>query len=91
MARFFVGQRVRIAWCKYPENQWKVGRCGVITEPFEGARESGWVVSLDGVGIGYHLTGSPRWFVESQLEPITDRNTKVEWSECVWQPSGVKA
>jgi len=89
MSRFFVGQRVRVVRADYPENE---GIEVVIT----GINQVG-MSAIDGqtfVGYGVNITnrfGNSAIAREDQLEPITDRNTKVEWSECAWQPNGVSA
>lgn len=83
MATFRVGQRVRlIRVINHPD---KIGKEGVITDRHISPAGCGWCVQLDGD------TRANGWAEEWQLEPITDRNTKVEWSECAWSPHGVEA
>jgi hypothetical protein len=87
MATFYVGQRVRIVYCKYPELFGDfAGRQGTVT---------GFGPCIEGPGNAVLIDGEPErrndgrkfWFLSEQLEPIQPEGYKtVEWSECLWQP-----
>ena len=85
MAKFFVGQRVRIINSLFfPEY---IGKETVITEPLQ--VRSGFFVPSPWLGYGVQIDpffNPPAEF----LEPLQyDGMQPVEWSECLWQPEGV--
>lgn len=72
MARFYVGQRVRIVALDYMGglHDFLLGKSGKITGPSPSLRHD-WRVCVDGVGdVG--LGGFPLAFRSDQLEPILD-------------------
>lgn len=97
MARFYVGQRVRVKWSfGWPE---LAGEEGVIVQPrivdnpaSPHFGRHGWRVAPDcwgtprapRIGVGGGGFFCP---IEDQLEPLQPEGwQKVEWSDCLWQP-----
>lgn len=88
MARFYVGQRVRIIKTfQYPELLNK--ECTII-----GLDEK--ATMLDGrkyIGIALDCkspTGRPIAALPEQLEPITDCYDLSTWDQCVWRPEHMR-
>lgn len=102
MAKFYVGQRVRIKWSiSWPELAGEVGTIVGADEYCSWHPKAGqkcWVVSPD--VWGSHIAPVPAEVDghiahqfgpgEDQLEPATDANDKIEWSECIWAPEHLR-
>jgi hypothetical protein len=84
MAKFRVGQKVRVIHTKWPENGYLVGREGVVTGfgPFDS-------VTTD-IRCELPGRGQDGVFGSEYLAPIYDGYDKVSWSECLWQPTPEK-
>ena len=85
MARFYVGQRVRIVFARYAH-----GRCCVGLETVvDGFLDDGRAKLTKGLP-----NPSPAKFWNAftdQLEPLTDPGREVvSWSECVWKPEHLR-
>ncbi len=82
MARFYVGQRVRIVGCEDKIGEKQIGREATVNELacMNMARESGY--------IGVTIDSIDDWcFLPEHLEPILDDGRQLStWSECAWQP-----
>ncbi len=94
MAKFFVGQRVRIRWSDaWPELAGAVGTivsASNMVNPHTGY-QGDWEVSPD----AWWSSMSPDQsgiFVpcEEQLEPATDENDKISWDQCIWAPEHMR-
>jgi hypothetical protein len=84
--RFYVGQRVKIVECDNALMEAYVGTEHVIVAA-SGQWPGSWILS------GAQTTSSGRrcsWN-ESTLVPVEDRNEKVSWSECKWQPEHLRS
>jgi hypothetical protein len=103
MAKFYVGQRVKLARPRVPEN---ANAEGVITHigvwargdtlPCGGHAGSRFdcVVMFDRpvTDANFFRTDPHAPCLMSQLEPIQPEGWQpVEWSNCLWQPEGVAA
>jgi hypothetical protein len=100
MAKFFVGQRVRIKWSNtFPH---LAGRAGVILggayplRPGHDDPRCMWRVRPDGFesDLVPHA-GSPTGCAcfapnEDQLEPATDSYDVTTWDSCVWRPEHLR-
>lgn len=95
MARFYVGQRVRLVRTRAPF----LGKEGTITGAGEceystvaGGRQFGFVYDITIDGIGAYLPGTTARLVAApdQLEPLTPPKQQevVEWSECEFTRDG---
>lgn len=83
MAKFFVGQRVRLVVCG-PNH---LGDTGTITALYPPTRLpffSGFLVDCD---VAWDDGYPNPAMATSRLEPIYDGNEKTSWSECLWQPT----
>lgn len=106
MATFYVGQRVRIKWCRHwPE---LAGSEGTVIGTHDGSESDGVEAHPDGLGLYYDVapdgfrtnrlpkadfpTGYALFSPSAeQLEPIQyDGNKVIEWSECLWQPEHIR-
>jgi len=95
MSKFRIGQKVRVRYAMSMIGKRFVGKEGIITEiqhvtvsRFQGDPV---IYGLDICGIVRTRMTDYGWS-DSQLEPILyDGNQTVEWSECLWQPSGEHA
>jgi hypothetical protein len=92
MAKFYVGQRVRIVATdtKHAGRETVITKAGVLVEG-----NSAWPSYL-GYEVAIPCTVNPdyRWcvFEPQDLEPILyDGNQLVSWDACLWQPQGVEA
>ncbi|MGE7136014.1 hypothetical protein ACQKIE_00075 [Luteibacter sp. NPDC031894] len=86
MSRFYVGQRVRVIRVRDPdpECQAVLGAEGVVNALNVENKMDEWG------NVGVTIDGDSGWcFLPSDLEPATDANDKIEWSECIWQPEHV--
>lgn len=85
MAIFFVGQRVRIIRCvTKPEY---VGRETVITAPLD----TYWSKTFNRQYEAYRVAIDDKFGpAPDALEPATDANDKIEWSECLWCPEHLR-
>jgi len=87
MAKFFVGQRVRVVACDYEPMTYMIGAEGIVNElDCLNAR------NIPG-HVGITVRGNERWcFLPWELEPIVPEGMQpCEWSECLWQPEGLHA
>jgi len=83
MAKFFVGQRVKLIKPIQPED---IGIEGIILEHDGRPCDIGAVVEYDVMFDGeFWRSGCYGW----QLEPISDSNTKISWANMadLWTPS----
>jgi len=88
MSRFFIGQRVRIKWSKY----WPylAGEQGTIARRVDNG-DGDWVVAPDCWGDTHPLDDDEEFGPgEEQLEPATDGNMLVSWSDCAWRPEHLR-
>lgn len=92
-----VGMRVRILWSRgFPE---LAEKCGTIVAADDGTPNyfggiSDWIVAPDEWGsCRSPYCGSRFAPTSSQLEPLSDANQTMSWSDpaCVWRPEGVPA
>lgn len=84
MSTFRIGQRVKLTRLSpNGDGSVPIGACGSI-KPMHRDCYKDHTVQFDGF---LYLSQVDGW----QLEPLYDGNVKVEWSECVWQPTGVSA
>lgn len=94
MARFYVGQRVRVRHDVGAPRC--AGREATIIGPLSLGRGGdgngywGYPVDVDGVG---RLTtlGVQMIALDWQIEPITDSNSVIAWSECAWKPEHLRS
>ena len=95
MRKFNVGDKVRIA--RSPD-QSRIGQTAQITglTPFFEKPGTRWlgiikvgtemcVLDLQATVSGFYVA-----YPHDYLEPVYDGNKKVDWSECLWQPKGIK-
>ena len=84
MSRFYVGQRVRIKYNKFPVGAVCVGKEATVTS-----------VMPDLYGIDVDKTPCPNplgWLADpDQLEPLTDSYDKTTWDQCVWMPEHLRS
>lgn len=86
MAKFYVGQRVRVVRSRWGYE----GREGTVVGDLTAGKfgQLGWPVEIDGVGrrnpMGMKMVARDGW-----IEPIVDDgHKKVEWSECIFDREG---
>jgi len=100
MAKFFVGQKVRILWSHgWPELAGQEGRIvgtGVYHPRSPHAGKQCWLVAPDSWGscTAPKISsngGNEFGAMDTQLEPIIPEGMKpVEWEDCEWQPDEIK-
>lgn len=79
MAKFHIGQRVRVSWVRTEEYKWVEGREGRITEIWEGFCGTRTGYGLDILPIGpSKVDGLLGAFADDQLEPILDDHTPCD-------------
>ena len=104
MAKFYVGQRVRIVWAGSDVSAHLVGKEATVTSPlckrhhFAHGEWEGHYVLVDGEPanstgsatlLAGHLEYCPR---PSSLEPIVPEGSQsvVSWKECPWMPEHMR-
>lgn len=86
MARFYVGQRVRVVHCLDRELMQVIGKEGVVNE-INCVNEHG----KKGL-IGITIEEEHDWcFFPYQLEPLTNPGREVvSWDACAWKPEHLR-
>jgi len=85
MAKFFVGQRVRVVACDDLSWAHVIGSEGFVNELD--------CTNMDDEpgNVGVTIGGDDGFcFWPWELEPATDANDKIEWSECIWAPEHLR-
>ena len=93
MAKFFVGQRVKITGCRHPSNSHYIGKGGTLTEFAEGVLTRGWIVDVDGIGLTSEVDDYGHFFEEQNLTPASDSNQLSSWESMkdIWVPDEMRA
>lgn len=96
MARFYVGQKVRIKYSNgWPEISGETGTI-LSTCPNRGIDgDSEWIVFVDVWGSELAPRRSNRGAVRfapnsQQLDPATDSYEKSSWDDCAWKPEHLR-
>lgn len=92
MSRFFLGQPVRKA------RGWSAGLTGIVAAIDE-SDERGLGVKPDSCGVGFDendaflpfANDQIVWGYPSEFEPISDANTVIPFSDCVWKPQHLRS
>lgn len=93
MKRLYVGCRVRITGCQFPQKSAHlVGRAGRVIGSRDSTSGFAWEVAIDGLGEIRPYDGRRYAFLPEHLEPVADPGHQiVSWSECLWLPEGMPA